>query len=252
MSCSRRWSHWCRPDSGLFGNEHPRQVQDSVRGREQVAWTQQQTRPRSHLCFPDLLRKGVTMSIDSQSTAPARPGGRQGPTSELTTFFRVKRGHEQQLRAILEASGRRSDEERKALGLAVGTLHEMRWVLFDNDTRLMFCTSYDGEWDPYIEDFVRVAQPIFDTIFVHVEGYPEGGIRDPRAKDYVVQQQVTALDYTRLYDATAKQVRKALAVAEAFQEVLDTPEFGRALEDPALKPLLETPAFQALLHLAAD
>lgn len=192
------------------------------------------------------------MSTDSQPVAPARPGRRQGPTSELTTILNVKPGHEAVLREILEQSGARPDAERKKLGLEVGTLHEMRWVLFDDDRRLLFCTSFDGDWDRYIEDFVRTSQVTFDTVLVHVEGYPEGGIRDPRAKDWIIEQQISALDYTRLYDATAKQVRKALAVSEAFQDVLDTPEFARVLEDPALKPLLDTPAFQKLLNLAAD
>ncbi|QYN38857.1 hypothetical protein K1T35_17610 [Pseudonocardia sp. DSM 110487] len=192
------------------------------------------------------------MSTDSQPVAPARPGRRQGPTTELTAILNVKPGHEAVLRELLEHSGARPDAERKKLGLEVGTLHEMRWVLFDDDRRLLFCTSFDGDWDLYIEDFVRTSQVTFDTLFVHVEGYPEGGIRDPRAKDWIIEQQISALDYTRLYDATAKQVRKALAVSEAFQEVLDTPEFARVLEDPALKPLLDTPAFQKLLNLAAD
>lgn len=191
------------------------------------------------------------MSENSATADVQRPGRKQGPTSELTVILDVKPGHEQQLRQKLEGSGRRSTEERRVTGDTIGTLHEMRWVLFDNDTRLLFCTSYDGDWDPYIEDFVRVSQPIFDTIFVHAVGYPEAGIRDPRAKEYIVEHQLTALDYTRFYEATIKEVQKALAVNKAFQDVLDSPEFRQALDDPALKPLLGTPAFQTLLDLAA-
>ncbi|MGQ0776948.1 MAG: hypothetical protein ACT4NY_21440 [Pseudonocardiales bacterium] len=170
----------------------------------------------------------------------------------MTTFFKVKPGHEQQLRELLETFGRRSDEERQVTGLKIGTLHEMRWALFDDDKRLMFCTSYDGEWDPYIDDFARVAQVVFDTIFVHIEDYPEAGIRDPRAKDFVVEHQVTTLDYTRFHEATIKEVRKALATQKAFQDVLDTTEFRQAFDNPALKPLFDTPEFRKLLEIAAD
>ncbi len=191
------------------------------------------------------------MTADSQSTTASRPGLQQGPTSELTTIFKVKPGEEKVLRAKLEGMESRPLDEKLSQGREIGTLHEMRWVLFDDDTRLIFATSYDGAWDPYIEDFVRVSQPIFDMIFPHVEGYPEAGIRDPRAKDYVVAQQVTAVSYSRFYDATIKAVRRSLEVQQAFQDVLDTPEFQRALEDPALKPALDTPAFQTLLELAA-
>lgn len=191
------------------------------------------------------------MSMSSDPSSSPRPGRKQGPTSELTTFFKVKPGHEQQLRELLETFGRRSDEERQVTGLKIGTLHEMRWALFDDDKRLMFCTSYDGEWDPYIDDFARVAQVIFDTIFVHVEDYPEAGIRDPGAKDFVVEHQVTTLDYTRFHEATIKDVRKALAAQKAFQNVLDTTEFRQAFDNPALKPLFDTPEFRALLEIAA-
>ena len=35
----------------------------------------------------------------------------------------------------------------------VGTVHDMRFVFLDNDTKLLFATAYDGDWDPYIDDF---------------------------------------------------------------------------------------------------
>jgi hypothetical protein len=30
----------------------------------------------------------------------------------------------------------------------VGTVHDMRFVFLDNDTKLLFVTAYDDEWDP--------------------------------------------------------------------------------------------------------
>ena len=30
----------------------------------------------------------------------------------------------------------------------------MRFVFLDNDTRMLFATAYDGDWDAYIDDFV--------------------------------------------------------------------------------------------------
>lgn len=35
----------------------------------------------------------------------------------------------------------------------VSTLHDMRFVMFDNGTRILFATAYDGDWDAYINDF---------------------------------------------------------------------------------------------------
>ena len=37
--------------------------------------------------------------------------------------------------------------------MAIQTIHEARFVLFDDDTRLAFITSFDGPWDAYMEDF---------------------------------------------------------------------------------------------------
>ena len=36
----------------------------------------------------------------------------------------------------------------------VGSVHDMRFVFLDNDTKMLFATAYDGDWDTYIDDFV--------------------------------------------------------------------------------------------------
>jgi hypothetical protein len=95
------------------------------------------------------------------------------------------------------------------------------------------------------------SQTTFDTLFVHVEGHPEGGIRHPVTTDWIMEDQIYALDDTHLHEATAKHVHTAPAVSAALQDVLDTSEFGRAFQGPALKPPLDTPVVQALLKLAA-
>ena len=57
--------------------------------------------------------------------------------------------------------------------MAVATIHEARFVLFDGDTRLAFITSFDGPWDAYMEDFFTSGPTLelFDLIFRHTEGY---------------------------------------------------------------------------------
>ena len=70
-------------------------------------------------------------------------------------------------------------------------------------------------------------------------------------QDWFVAHQEPALNFTPSYpDLTVKQIWKDQEVNEAFQEVLDTPEFRAALDDPANKELLATPAFQKLLDKA--
>src|SRR3954463_6285065 len=82
--------------------------------------------------------------------AAPQPGLSVGPTSEFSLFFRIKPGQAPQLRAALldlqETPGYRPGD----YGMAIKTIHEARFVLFDDDTRLAFITSFDGPWDAYM------------------------------------------------------------------------------------------------------
>ena len=176
-------------------------------------------------------------------TGTARPGLSVGPTSEFSLFFRVKPGAAEGLRAALrdlqDAPGYRPGD----YGMAIATIHEARFVLFDDDTRLAFITSFDGPWDAYMEDFFTSGPTLalFDVIFRHVEGYE--GLPDVAAvRAFVLGAQVTAAAYARNYGGTVKEIRKGLRVNDAFQRVLDYPEAGEALQHPALKPLLDEAA----------
>ena len=65
----------------------------------------------------------------------------------------------------------------------VGTLHDMRFVFLENDTKLLFATAYDGEWDTYIDDFVTKIPNAMDMFFCNLDGWP--GIRHPKVKDWL-------------------------------------------------------------------
>jgi hypothetical protein len=123
--------------------------------------------------------------------------------------------------------------------MAVATIHEARFVLFDDDTRLLFATSFDGPWDAYMEDFFTSGPTLelFDALFQHVDGYE--GLPDVAAvKAFVLSAQATAAAYARNYGGTVKEIRKAERVNKAFQRVLDDSEAGEALQHSALQPLL--------------
>ncbi|MES9525057.1 hypothetical protein [Streptomyces capoamus] len=155
------------------------------------------------------------MSTQAQAQ---RPGMKYGRTSEFTLFFNVKPGHGQQIRDIFQQPG--FEEKRKQMSASIGTLHDARWVLFDNDTRLLFATNFDGDWDAYIDDFAAKIPDVFDAVLQHTEDYP--GIHDPHIKDRIVEHQATACSYFRtIPDATVKDLKKALRVQQAFQSLLD-------------------------------
>ncbi|MFG1959865.1 hypothetical protein [Nonomuraea sp. NPDC049028] len=156
--------------------------------------------------------------MTTNTQQPSRPGIKDGRTSEFTLFFNVKPGHGQQIRDIFQQPG--FEEKRKEMSARIGTLHDARWVLFDNDTRLLFATNFDGDWDAYIDDFAAQIPDVFDAVLQHTEDYP--GIHDPNIKDLIVAHQETACSYFRtIPNATVKDLQKAMRVQEAFQRLLD-------------------------------
>ena len=64
----------------------------------------------------------------------------------LTAILKFAPGGAKRLRALLNVLGNNFQGADK-----VGTLHDMRFVFLDNDTKLLFATAYDGDWDTYTE-----------------------------------------------------------------------------------------------------
>ena len=170
-----------------------------------------------------------------------RAGPKSGSRTGFTAFLKVLPGHEQTLREMIEADQATPDRTEQALR-EIGTLHEFRWVLFDNDTRMMFASAFDGTWEKYIQDFASSAiGEIIDRNMQHVEGWV--GIHDPRAADCLLGYGVPAAQYASVYpEPSVQEVLKALAVHKAFEQVLNDPGAAEALQHPALKPLLEQAA----------
>jgi hypothetical protein len=169
--------------------------------------------------------------------ASSRQSIQVGPTSEFTLFFRVRQGHGPALRETLRNLQQSPGYRPGDYDLPIATIHEARFVPFDDDTRLLFATSFDGPWDAYMDDFASKPLQLFDAIFRHVEGYD--GLPDLEAvKKFVRGAQVSAGGYARNYGGTVQQIRKAERVNRAFQRVLDDPAAEDLLREPALAPLL--------------
>jgi hypothetical protein len=181
------------------------------------------------------------MAIAAADTS--RPGLRVGPTSEFSLFFDVTPGHADALRAALLDLQGTPGYRPGDYNVAIATIHEARFVIFDDDTRLAFMTSFDGQWDAYMEDFFTSGPTLalFDVIFRHTERYQ--GLPDQSTlREFVLGAQQTAAAYARNYGGTVKEIRKAQRVNAAFQQVLDHPGAAEALQHPALRPLLDEAA----------
>jgi hypothetical protein len=144
-----------------------------------------------------------------------RVGIRLGKVSELTIIVPLAPGGAERTRAFLKLLGGNLAGADK-----VGSVHDMRFVFLDNDTRMLFATAYDGEWDSYIDDFVTKIPDYLDIIDSAWEGWP--GIRSPHAKDYLAEHQVTAEGwYVGNPDLTVAETRRLQRVGEAVDEFLD-------------------------------
>ena len=141
-----------------------------------------------------------------------------GQVTELTVIAPLKPGAAASLRKVLNGLQISPDSPIKK----INSIHFARWVIFDNDTRLLFTSNFDGSWDSYLRDFSQVTPDGMDLIFGHCDGYPAGGCRDFEAfKAYVGKYQVpTDLFYAAYPESSVKAITNALHVKALTDEFL--------------------------------
>jgi len=174
---------------------------------------------------PELSRKALENVLQeltdqvAQTPPPpvesaGRAGSRLGKVSELTLIVPLAPGGAKRLRTFLRLLGGNLNGADK-----VGTVHDMRFVFLDNDTKLLFATAYDGDWDAYIDDFATRIPDYLDVLNAGWEGWP--GIRSPQAKDYLAKHQVTAEGWYVANDLTVAETRRLKRVGNAVDKFLD-------------------------------
>ena len=106
----------------------------------------------------------------------------------------------------------------------VGTVHDFRVTLIDNDTRILFTIVYDGDLKAYIEDIVRGAGPWLALIFLGVWD----SLKDVKEVTVAVVEDVlrdTAFECDVFFvsnpDVTVRDVAKMQRVSTAVSELLD-------------------------------
>jgi hypothetical protein len=171
---------------------------------------------------PDYIKKALDEMRDGIATVPetvmesaGRMGVRQGNVSELTVIAPFTKGGAKRLRKLLELThGNFSATEK------VGTVHDMRFVFLENDTKMLFATAYDGDWDDYLDDFVAKIPNELDVIFWNFEGWP--GIHSPGIKDYIARFQVAAEAwYVSNPKLSVPQAKRLEKIDKALNEFLD-------------------------------
>ena len=167
--------------------------------------------------FANVLKKLATQASQEPPppvTSAGRAGIRLGKVSELTIIVPLAPGGAERTRAFLRLlNGNLAGADD------VGSVHDMRFVFLDNDTKMLFATAYDGDWDAYIDDFATKIPDYLDIIDSAWEGWP--GIRSPEAKDYLAKYQVTAEGWFVANDLTVAETRRLKRIGEAVDEFLD-------------------------------
>jgi len=164
----------------------------------------------------------VLSELESQADEPPKPivsagrvGSRLGKVSELTIIVPLAPGGAKRLRAFLQMLG-----GNLAGADDVGTVHDMRFVFLENDTKMLFATAYDGDWDTYIDDFATKIPDFLDVIDSAWDGWP--GIRSPHAKDYLAKYQVSAEGWFVAHpDLTVAETARLKRNGKALDEFLD-------------------------------
>jgi len=169
------------------------------------------------------LRIGVALADEQVKaehavTTAGRVGAKSGDVSELTVILPLKSDGAARLRKFFKLI----DGNLAGAG-QVGTLHNMRFVFLDNDTKLLFATAYDGEWDPYIDDFATKIPEMMDYLFGNVEGWP--GIASPDVKDFIAQYQIPAeawfVAHPTLTVSEANRLQREDAAVQSFVAALN-------------------------------
>jgi hypothetical protein len=197
-----------KPEQGQSVEKELRQL------RELFADAPEMAKTGLEHALPSLMSQAAEAQA-SQTASAGRIGIRQGTVSELTVIAPFAPGGAKRLRAVLRLLNGNFSGGRK-----VGTLHNMRFVFLDNDTKFLFATAYDGQWDPYIDDFATKIPDEMDVIFSAFEGWP--GIHSPKVKDWIVKHQIPAEGwYVAHPDLSVAEAGRLKRIGKAVDEFLD-------------------------------
>jgi len=131
--------------------------------------------------------------------------------NQLTLVTVVDPQHVQRVKAVMAAI----DSYAKRLSppgslIGISTIHFVRWLLVDDDRRLIMLSDYDGSWENYIDEFAEMILSGLDAIWETSFGYPLDGARDlPAFKRFLRSHQVAAEVFFSAYpDLTVLNVAR--------------------------------------------
>ena len=136
--------------------------------------------------------------------------------NQLTLVTMVDPQHVDRVKAVMAAIDSCEAPRAARFLIGVSTIHFVRWLLIDEDSRLILLSEYDGSWENYIGEFAEMILSGLDAIWETSFGYPPDGARDlPAFKRFLRAHQVPAEVFFSAYpDATTLNVGNDLELAQ--------------------------------------
>jgi hypothetical protein len=126
----------------------------------------------------------------------------------------------------------------------IGTVHYSRFTVLSEKT-LLFLGDFDGEFDRLMADLAKLAGPVFDAIFRHVDDPPPTPVAADAFVKWTKAHLLTAVNlYTAYPSVTAREI-KALATAA---DIRGTGELHPFLVILPMKSYLHFIAVQLILR----
>jgi hypothetical protein len=105
------------------------------------------------------------------------------------------------------------------------TLHFARWILLDNNTRVVFASNYDGGQEAYMDDFINKVGWGLNLIFSSGVGFPRtawlvqgGARREQPFKRYLRRHQRPSQVWYKAYPGlTCTDLDRASQIREGLQ-----------------------------------
>jgi hypothetical protein len=175
------------------------------------------SKPKEHVMTQKVIENERTAMDQKVTRQPDGPGKRIGKKGEISGIGKVAPGGAKLFRERLA----QIQAEAGYWETRVGTVHDFRVTLIDNDTRILFTIVFDGDFKPYIADILREAGPWLDQIFLGVwDGFR--GVKDRASVEELLGFAFEAdLFFVRNPDVTVRDVAKMQRVSTAVNELLD-------------------------------
>jgi hypothetical protein len=172
---------------------------------------------KEHAMTQKVIENERTALAQKVTRQPDGTGKRIGKKGEISGIGKVAPGGAKLFRERLP----QIQAEAAYWETRVGTVHDFRVTLIDNDTRILFTIVYDGDVKPYIEDIVREAGPWLEQIFLGVwDGLK---VVDVASVEELLSVSAFEADvfFVRNPDVTVRDVAKMQRVSTAVNELLD-------------------------------